>query len=185
MPTFSTVASSAACISRSVFFDAPPNCWICCELRYSTFSTGSGCRSAGSMLGHLQRRQHGHRRVEADIVLAAERLGIGQGAGGDQLLQVGLAAVRASRPGSAAASRPACSASGRPARRTCRTRATPAPSSAKAVREAQILGQRRAQAGHQHAASDRFQKIATSGGIHERLLQTGRGDRGLCKRFDP
>ena len=114
----------------------------------------------GQQLGHLQRRQHGHRRVEADVVLAAERLGIGQRAGRDELLQIRLAAVELFDQDRLQLARPACFASDRPARRTRRTTSAARPSSAKAGGEAQVLGQRRAQAGDQHSAADRFQKVA-------------------------
>ena len=120
---FSTVASSAACICRSVFFEAPPYFWICCVLRYSTLRIGSGWRSRGKQFGHLQGRQHGHRRMEADVVLAAKGLGVGQGAGGDEALQVGLAAVELFDEDRLELFGRACFAAGRPRRRTCRTTA--------------------------------------------------------------
>ena len=144
---------------------APPNCWICCELRYSTFSTGSGWRSLGKQFGHLQRRQHGHRRVEADVVFAAERFGVGQGPGGDQLLQVGLAAVELFDEDRLQLVGPACFAADRPGRRTCRTPAN------RPLRRQRPCGspdrrERRPQAGDQHSAADGFQKIAAGSGGH-------------------
>jgi hypothetical protein len=121
---------------------------------------------AGEHVSHVPRRQHGHRRVEADVILAAEGLGIRQGPGRNELLEIGLALVQLlnqdrleffRRRALHQIDQAVISAELEGSRLVL----------AEGPSQPQVGGQRRPQTGHKHSAANRFQEFAARSSGHD------------------